>query len=516
MLRLVDLDKHFGAVHAVQSASVEVLPGRIHAVVGENGAGKSTLLKMAAGILAPDSGEVRIDRLKLTPHTAREALRRGIAMVQQHFALIGPFTALENIVLGAETAHRGILDLRAARERVAAIARDIGATLRLDVPVESLGVGDRQRIEIVRALYRDARVVILDEPTAVLTHGEAEMLYETLKRLSARGRAVVVVTHKLDEVVDFADDVTVMRRGKVMMTRELRKGAGRDEEIREITEHIMGGGVPDLVRRERRQLGGTTIVMRDVRLGRALDGLSFEVRAGEIVGIAGVEGNGQREIVQLFARLRRPDSGRVAVVERAILGVKRVPPVAIVHEDRLHEGLVLDADVRDNALLGEHWRYATWGLLDDRAMNRDARERLDRAQAPFGLDTPTRSLSGGNQQKIVIARALAKIAMGAAALVLSHPTRGVDLGASRAIHQEILQAAAKQVAVLVISSDLAELRAVCDRILVLSRGRIVAEFPATASDRDIGRAMLYTPSQPPLPMASPSSVPPPSRPRGAA
>jgi simple sugar transport system ATP-binding protein len=275
-----------------------------------------------------------------------------------------------------------------------------------------------------------------------------------------------------------------------MMTRELRKGTGREDEIREITEAIMGGGMPDLVKRDSRQLGSPAIVLSDVRYGRALDGLSLEVRAGEVVGIAGVEGNGQRELVQVLSGLAKPDSGRLVIVERALLGARRVPPVAVVHEDRQHEGLVLDADVRDNALLGELWRYARHGVLSLRAMSRDARERLDRAQAPFGLDTTARSLSGGNQQKIVIARALAKIAMGAAALVLAHPTRGVDLGASRAIHQEIVAAAAKRVAVLLISSDLAELRTVCDRILVLSRGRVAAELSPSASDREIGHWML--------------------------
>ena len=491
MLRLVELDKRFGSVVAVQSASLEILPGRVHAVVGENGAGKSTLLKMAAGILVPDAGEVRIERQRMTPHTAAEAIRRGIGMVQQHFALIEPFTALENVVLGVEPTRNGVLDLSVARAKVEAIAADLGTKLPLDAKVESLGVGDRQRLEIARTLYRDARVLILDEPTAVLTHGEAEALYRTLRRLAAAGRAVVVVTHKLGEVVDFADEVTVMRRGKIMMaSRELRKGAARDEEIREITEAIMGGGVQELVRRSGRQLGGTAIVMSDVHYGRALQGVSFEVKAGEIVGIAGVEGNGQRELVEVLSGLVTADAGRVAVVERALLGKKRMPAVAVVHEDRQKDGLVLDADVRDNALLGEHWCYSHWGVLSLSAMNHDARERLDRAQAPFGLDTITRTLSGGNQQKIVIARAIAKIAMGASALVLAHPTRGVDLGATRAIHQEVLAAAAKQVAVVVVSSDLAELRAVCDRILVLSRGRIVRELTPAASDQEIGRAML--------------------------
>jgi simple sugar transport system ATP-binding protein len=492
MLRLIELDKHFGAVHAVQAASLEVLSGRIHAVVGENGAGKSTLLKMAAGILVPDRGEVKIDRHSLRPHTPREAIRRGISMVQQHFALIGVMTALENVILGVEPLKRtALVDYRYARARMEGLQAQIGITIPLDARVDTLGIGDRQRLEILRALYRDAKLVILDEPTAVLTHAEAETLYLTLRRLAQGGCAIVVVTHKLGEVVDHADDVTVMRKGRVALTRELRRGpsGARDAEIREITEAIMGGGVPELPQQKARKLGATTIIMSDVHLGRALRGLNLEVKAGEVVGIAGVEGNGQRELVQVLAGLVPADAGRVTVVERPILG-KRTSAVAVVHEDRHKEGLVLDADVRDNVLLGELGRYAKWGVLDLRAMARDARGRLDRAQAPFGLETPARALSGGNQQKIVLARAIAKIEKGASALVLAHPTRGVDLGATRAIHQEILSAAAKQVAVIVISADLAELRAVCDRILVLASGRIVADLPPSSSDQEIGRMML--------------------------
>jgi general nucleoside transport system ATP-binding protein len=489
MLRLVDLEKHFGAVHAVEAASLEVQAGRVHAVVGENGAGKSTLLKMAAGILAPDRGEVVMDGQTLSPHSAREAIRRGIAMVQQHFALIGVMTTLENVVLGVEPVSRGILlDLRVARAKVEGIARELGVALPLDATVESLGVGDRQRLEIARALYRDARVVILDEPTAVLTHGEAETLYATLRRLADNGRAIVVVTHKLGEVTDHADDVTVMRKGKVILTRKLDRAA-REKEIREISDAIMGGGVPPLSRRESGKIGAPVIIMSDVFVGQALRGLNLEVRAGEIVGIAGVEGNGQRELVQVLAGLVRADSGRVSVVERPILG-KRASAVAVVHEDRQKEGLVLDADLTDNVLLGELKAYSKYGVLDVRAMLRDARERLDRAHADYALDAPARTLSGGNQQKIVMARAIAKIEKGASALVLAHPTRGVDLGASRAIHQEILSAAAKQVAVLIVSSDLAELRAVCDRILVLANGRIVADLTPSATDQEIGRMML--------------------------
>lgn len=490
MLRLVELDKRFGSTHAVRGASLDIEPGRIHAVVGENGAGKSTLLKMAAGLLVPDSGLVSVKGERLAPHTAAQAIARGVGMVQQHFALIGVFSGLENVVLGVEpTRGLGRLDLAEARARVEAILTELGASLPLDVPVETLGVGDRQRLEITRTLYRDARILILDEPTAVLTPGEAEALYLTLRRLADHGRAIVVVTHKLDEVSDHADLVTVMRKGRVVLTRELDELKDRDDEIREIAEAIMGGGVPEAVPHETRARKEAAIVVQDVKLGRALNGLTFQVRAGEIVGIAGVEGNGQRELVDVLSG-QEPDEGTLRVVARPLVGAAS-GPLAIVHEDRQKEGLVLDATVRDNVLLGELGRYArAFGVLDRRAIERDARERVERAHATAGLDTPVRALSGGNQQKLVIARAVAKIALGASALVLAHPTRGVDIGASRTIYREILAAAEKQVAVLIISADLAELRAVCDRILVMTRGRIVAELPPTASDQEIGRAML--------------------------
>jgi simple sugar transport system ATP-binding protein len=458
---------------------------------------------MAAGILRPDSGEVRVEGAQLEPHTAAEAIRRGIGMVQQHFALIGVFSALENVVLGVEpTKNRlGAIDLSRARDRVRAIGVELGVDLPLDAPVETLGVGDRQRLEIARALYRDARLLILDEPTAVLTPSEADGLYATLRRLADGGRAIVVVTHKLDEVVDHADEVTVMRRGKVVLTRPMKMvdagsippppGRGipptpqaPEEEVRALAEAIMGGGLPDEVRRVTGELGPVVLAMKNVTLGRILNGLSVEVRAGEIVGIAGVEGNGQREMVSILAGDVVPDSGRVSVGE-----------VAVVHEDRHKEGLVLDASVRDNVVLGELARFSNaLGFLDRPAMDREARARVDRAQAPPNLEWPARALSGGNQQKLVVARAIAKIERavkrGATALVLAHPTRGVDIGASRAIHAEILEAARRGVAVLVVSADLPELRTLADRILVLLRGCIVARLLPSASDQEIGRAML--------------------------
>jgi simple sugar transport system ATP-binding protein len=478
-LEVHDVDKRFGAVHAVRAATVAFEPGRIHAVVGENGAGKSTLLKIAAGLLEPDAGDVRVAGERLAPHTPAEAIRRGVGMVQQHFALVDVFTGLENVVLGVEpTRGLGRLDLAAARTKVAAVARELGGELPLDAPVASLGVGDRQRLEIARTLYRDARVVILDEPTAVLTPGEAEALYKTLRGLASAGRAVVVVTHKLDEVRDHADVVTIMRRGALVATRPVQRTAA---DVAEIASAIMGNDAVAPVERAPRALGATVIALRDARLGRALRGVTLEVRAGEVVGVAGVEGNGQRELVRALAGLEGLDEGTVAPGPSAI---------AVVHEDRQHEGLVLDASIRDNVLLGEHARFASFGLLDGASMDAEAKARVARARGPSDVDATARSLSGGNQQKLVVMRAIARLERGAKALVVAHPTRGVDLAASRAIHAEVLGAAERGAAVLVISADLHELRTLSDRIVVMARGRIAAELTPVATDGEIGRAML--------------------------
>ena len=487
-LRVANLSKSYGAVHAVRGVSLAFEPSRIHAVVGENGAGKSTLLKIAAGIARADAGDVIVDERRLAPETASEAIRRGVGMVQQHFALIGVFSALENIVLGFEPMRGlGRVDFAKARVRASEILRDLGVDLPLDAKVETLGVGDRQRLEIARALFRDARVLILDEPTAVLTPAEADAIYTTLRRLADSGRTVIVVTHKLDEVRDHADFVSVMRKGELVWTRALDRGAAMDPQMREIEAAIMGESGGEALARARGQVGARrarALKVEGARFGRALRGVSFELREGDVCGVAGVEGNGQRELVRALAGLSPLDGG----------SIEACGPIAVVHEDRHAEGLVLDADLRENVLLGELARFAKLGWLDRRAIEKAANDRVDHAGVvPPDLDAHARSLSGGNQQKIVVARAIAQ--RDAKVLVLAHPTRGVDQGAARAIHKAILDAASRGVAVLVLSADLNELRTLCDRILVIARGEIVAELPPSSSDRDIGAAMLGTAQQ---------------------
>ncbi len=479
LLALEHLDKTYGAVHAVCDVSLAFDAGRLHMVAGENGAGKSTLLKMAAGVVPPDGGHVVIAGERLQPHTAREAIARGVGMVQQHFALVPVLSALDNVMLGAEAVQSfGRLDRKSARERAEAVARDVGVVLPWDAPVETLGVGDRQRLEIVRTLVREARVIILDEPTAVLTPGEATALYATLRKMADAGRAVVVVTHHLDEVRAHADEVSVMRQGRLVSTRKVE---ARDEaSLQAIMHDIMGRQPPGPMKVAPRTPGDVALEVRGLRLGQALHGVTLKVRAGEVMGIAGVEGNGQRELVRVLAGLQEPDAGEV-----------KARAVAVVHEDRHAEGLVLGASVRDNLVLGELGRYASrLGIIDAGALEQEARARLERARVtPEDLDVLAGTLSGGNQQKVVVARATARHAR-VKAMVFAQPTRGVDILAARAIHAEILRMAFEGLAVVVVSADLGELRSLSDRILVMARGRIAGEFPPDATDAQLGEAML--------------------------
>jgi len=478
VLCAVDVEKRFGSCVAVSGASLRVEPGRIHAVVGENGAGKSTLLRVMAGQLAPDHGHVEIDGKRLAPHTAAEAIARGVGMVAQHFQLIDALTVLENAILGVEPIGAfGVVDVAAAEAKLEGVLKDLGVRLDVRALVRELGVGDRQRLEIARVLYRDAQVVILDEPTAVLTPREATQLYETLHRLADGGRAVVVVTHKLDEVATHARAVTVLRRGRVIASREIGD-VPRDEELRRLTQDVMGDAEPAPTRRARPARGEPLLELRDVERKPQLRAISLSVHAGEILGVAGVEGSGQGELVRVLAGLLVPASGRV-VAKAAI---------SVLHGDRHAEGLVLDASLQDNLLLGELAHYVRGGLLRASRMEAEASARLARSGAvPRELDLPAQALSGGNQQKLVVERAMSRAAK---ILVLAHPTRGVDVGAARAIHAKILEAASQGVAILVFGADLDELRALCDRIVVLARGTIVGEVPADADNERIGALML--------------------------
>jgi simple sugar transport system ATP-binding protein len=409
--------------------------------------------------------------------------------------LVSAFRAIENVVLGGEpTLSLGRLDLAGATARAKEIMESAGLSVPLEAPTSSLTVGERQRLEILRVLYRGARALLLDEPTAVLSPLEAEDLYATLRRLAEGGASIAVVTHRLDEVVKHADRVTVMRRGKVVLSAAQDRAAPLSTDA--LTRAIMGGEPPPAFAPP--ALGeGAEAVLRIEGLTlatasgqRALDGIDLAVKAGEIVGVAGIEGNGQRELTRALAGMEPRARGVVRVAGDDLAGAKvraRRAALGVVHEDRHAEGLLLDASVGDNLVLGD---LGDPGPLDEAAT-------IGRRIEAFGVEPPDRArltgeLSGGNQQKIVIARALDRLrgAGAKAAVVLAQPTRGVDVGAAAVIHEAIGAAAAAGMAVLVLSADLSELRRLSHRIVVMRRGKIVASLPREASETEIGRAML--------------------------
>jgi simple sugar transport system ATP-binding protein len=504
VVKLEGVTRRFGDLVAVRDATLSIEPGTIHAIVGENGAGKSTLLKLAAGALQPSSGTVLVDGQPLFPSTPVEAARRGIGLVHQHFMLVDAFGAIENVVLGDEPCgFAGTLDLSRAEAKVREIMERVGLRVPLDAVTGTLGVGERQRLSILRVLYRGSRAILLDEPTAVLSPIEAEELYATLQRLASEGSTIVVVTHRLDEVVRFAERVTVMRGGRVILTKAYGAAGAAAGEKDDLTRAIMGGApppsaMPPAVAEDAPVLLRVEdLVLEQAKGQRILDGINLVVRSGEIVGIAGVEGNGQRELVDVLAGLMHPSAGRVLVhghdlaLERKASAVRdRRRDIAVVHEDRLALGLLLDASVGENLIFGD--------LGDPHEGRFDEAATIARRIERFRVMPPDPSrraseLSGGNQQKIVVARALDRL-MSAGGVrgiaVLAQPTRGVDVGAAAVIHEAIVQAAHAGMGVIVQSADLGELRRLSHRIVVMRRGRIAQTLPPVASDEQIGRAML--------------------------
>jgi general nucleoside transport system ATP-binding protein len=493
-VRAVGASRWFGDCVSVRDASVTLAPGVIHAIVGENGAGKTTLLKMMAGALSPSSGEIWVGSSMLSPATPGEAIRRGVGLVYQHFSLVDSMSGLENLMLGSEPVGRcGVLRPAGTRRMADEVAARTGLRVTLDVPVGRLSVGERQRLEILRVLTRGARVLLLDEPTAVLTPREAADLYALLRRVADDGATVAVVTHHLAEVVAHADELTVMRRGEVV-----HHGSTSGLSVAEIGRLALGNipdvpppapppsAAPVLLRLERASTqsgsgggaGGTGQV--------ELAGVDLEVRAGEVVGVAGVDGNGQDALVAAIAGLLPLSSGVVSIAGRALgeLSVmhRRELGLETIHGDRHRFGILGAATIADNLVLGDR------GLVDERAA---ASRRLDASGAvPRELELPASALSGGNQQKLVVARALDRKP---SVLVAAYPTRGIDAAAAAEVQRCLVEAAAAGAAVLVVSGDLGELRAVAHRLLVLFQGRVVAELSPGASEDEIGGAMLGGP-----------------------
>ncbi|HWA10335.1 MAG TPA: ABC transporter ATP-binding protein [Opitutaceae bacterium] len=495
-LELRAIDKRFGAVHANRSISFAVAKGSIHGLIGENGAGKSTVMNIVYGFHRADSGEIRVGGRTVEIDSPQAAIAAGIGMVHQHFMLVENFTVLENIVLGAEDGRLLAGGLARARAGLERLARDYGLEVPLDAVVSDLPVGLQQRVEILKALHRGAEILILDEPTAVLTPQEADQLFRMLARLREQGKSVILVTHKLREIMAITDRVTVMRQGAVVA-----EVATRETSIGGLAEKMVGRAV--LLRVEKKPsrpaealLSVENLEVRDNRGLRRVSGVNFELRAGEIVGIAGVAGNGQTELLEALAGIRVPDRGEIRLQGRDLvrerLGPRERRRLGLAHvpEDRLHVGVVASFPAQDNAILGYQARPAyNRGLAVDRAA---VLAGCERKMAEYDVRPPDPRLrlsafSGGNQQKLVLAR---EIDADPRVLLVGQPTRGVDIGAIEFIHRQLVALRDAGKALLVVSVELDEILGLADRILVMNGGEIVGEVaPADATEERLGLMM---------------------------
>jgi simple sugar transport system ATP-binding protein len=495
LLELREITKQFPGVCANDHVSFDLRAGEVHALVGENGAGKTTLMKILYGLYRPDSGSISVEGSEVSVRGPRDAISRGIGMVHQHFMLFPPFTVLENVIIGEEAHRAGVLSTREQRSRVQAIMDENGISVPVDARVEELAVGLQQRVEILKILFRGARILIFDEPTAVLTPQESNELFRTFRALTAHGKGVIFITHKLDEVLAVADRITVIRQGKIIRTMD-RAGVTKPM----IAELMVGKPVLMEVDRPDLEAGRTVLEVRDLKVRSArgfaaVDGISFSVRAGEVYGIAGVEGNGQSELVHAIAEGVDIESGDILLegvsARRWSVRRRREKGIAHIPEDRLKYGLLLPFSIATNLTLGRHDKppFATrLQLVNTRAVRESARAIIAQYDIRTPSEnTPANALSGGNQQKAVVARELSAEPH---LLVASQPTRGVDIGATEFIHRQIMKARSEGKAVLLVSADLDELLALSDRVAVIFKGKIVREFPHEKAVREeVGLAM---------------------------
>ncbi|HEX6874962.1 MAG TPA: ABC transporter ATP-binding protein [Nocardioidaceae bacterium] len=485
------ITKRFPGVIANQDVNITIRSGTVHALIGENGAGKSTLMKILYGVQKPDEGTLTVNGKQVSFSSPMDAIAAGIGMVFQHFMLADNLTVLENVVLGAEKLH-GIGD--AARKEIQTISEAYGFELDPDELVEDLGVGERQRVEILKVLYRGAKIIILDEPTAVLVPQEVEALFGNLRELKRSGHTILFISHKLDEVLDIADDITVMRRGRTV-------GEARPEGTtkHQLAEMMVGTELPSPQTEESTVTEQVLLEVRGLSLvnerGRALlSDIDLRIHRGEVLGIAGVEGNGQAELVETIIGMRRATSGTIELDGSEISAWdtrrRREAGVGYIPEDRHRHGLLLDAPLWENRMLGHQTlEPSVKGMWINKSGAHQDTERIVQeydVRTP-GVDTFARALSGGNQQKFIVGREMSSAPL---LLIASHPTRGVDVGAQAAIWEHIKDARRKGLAVLLISADLDELIGLSDRIEVILRGRLVAEFdPQRVTPQDLGTAM---------------------------
>jgi general nucleoside transport system ATP-binding protein len=494
VLEMHGIRKEFPGVVANDDVSFDVRRGEVHALLGENGAGKSTLMNILYGLYRPDAGEIRMHGKPVAFSSARDAIQAGIGMVHQHFMLIPVMTVAENIVLGVEPRNGLLLDERGAERRVRDLSERFGLAVSPTALVGEITVGQEQRVEILKALYRGADVLILDEPTAVLTPQEARELFEIVQSLKADGKSIIFISHKLNEVLEIADRITVLRRGKTIDTVP-REGATEES----LARAMVGRDVLLRVEKTKAEPGDVLLAVDDLHVcdDRGIEkvrGVSFTVRAGEIVGVAGVDGNGQTELIEAITGLRKTDGGTVAVAGAVMHGAnaRRMLDAGVGHipEDRQRRGLVLEFSIAENIALHDYAKEpdAKWGWLFPQRLVQRAR-RLIREYDVRGGGPTTRAggLSGGNQQKVVAAR---EISRDPKVLIAAQPTRGLDVGAIEYLHRRLVDERDHGRAILLVSLELDEILSLSDRILVVYEGEIVGEHEGAVSEEEIGLEML--------------------------
>jgi general nucleoside transport system ATP-binding protein len=495
-IELAGINKSFGAVHANRDIHLQIAKGTIHGIIGENGAGKSTLMSILYGFYEADSGEIKVDGKKVSIRTPNDAIAHGIGMVHQHFMLVDNFSVIENVILGVEGAPLLKRSINNARSELERLERDYGLEVDPDAVIEELPVGLQQRVEILKALYRGAEILILDEPTGVLTPPEANHLFRILAQLKEEGKTIVLITHKLREIMAITDNVSVMRQGQMVATRKTS-----ETTVEELAELMVGRRVLLRVQKGDAHPGDVKLSVRNLTVKDSrgvvmVNDVSFDVRAGEIVGIAGVAGNGQSELLETISGIRKAVAGTVMLDGKPVdvsgataPGDLRDRGLAHVPEDRHHVGLVLQFEESENSILGYHdeQQYLKGPFLDRDKIVAEAEANMKKYDIrPANPHLKTANFSGGNQQKIVLARELEQ---DPDVLIVGQPTRGVDVGAIEFIHRRLIEMRDLGKAVLLVSVELDEIRSLSDRILVMFGGRIVGERDGEASEGELGLLM---------------------------
>ncbi len=492
-----NITKRFGSLVANDKVNLKIAKGSIHAIIGENGAGKSTIMNVLYGFYRADEGEILIDTQAKQINSTHDAIALGLGMVHQHFMLAGALTVTENIILGAEPISGLTIDYKGAKQKIKEISEQYGLRVNPDAKIKDLSVGEEQRVEILKTLYRGARILILDEPTAVLTPQETEEFFQILKALRNQGKTIIIITHKLAEVLAISERVTVMRLGKVVGEVETKNTSAE-----ELAKMMVGREV--LLRVDKKQypsyekaeniVSVKELCLKSFENITLLNNISFDIKAGEILGIAGVEGNGQTELVEVLTGLQKPTSGQIKLLGSDITGCSsrqaKELHVAHIPEDRHRRGLLLNAPLTENAILGlqNNAQLVGWPLLDYGQITTHTKKLInDFDVRPPNPNATARGLSGGNQQKLIIAR---EFSISPKFLIASQPTRGVDIGAIEFIYKKLLELKAAGVAVLLISAELDEVLSLSDRVAIIYEGQIVGIVdPEKVSQQELGLMM---------------------------